>query len=61
MDALDKAAVHTLRCVEAVVGVDPLDYEDSVLQRDLAGHFGGEISARCIDPTRLQRAPEGAG
>lgn len=44
-----------------VMGMNPLDDENPVLEFDLTGDLGDEASMRSVDSTRLQRAPEGAG
>ncbi len=47
--------------LEQVVGMDPLEHENAVLDLDLAGYPRSQCPVTRLYPARLQRAPEGAG
>jgi hypothetical protein len=47
--------------LQLVVDVNPFDHEHFAFELNLTGRFTNELAAACINPTRLQRAPEGTG
>jgi len=46
--------------LQAVADADPLDHQHLLFQDHVPLSLRAERAVRCVDPTRLQRAPEGA-
>lgn len=59
MHPLDGVAMLLVR-FEVVGDEYPSDHQDLAVLADLTSDVGLELAAACVDPTRLQRAPEGS-
>jgi hypothetical protein len=59
--ALDLVEVRVSVRLDPVANVYPTQDQHSVGKLDLPARFGREPAPACVHPTRLQRAPQGAG